>query len=317
MKRLLISLLFLLITPLAFSQNFVKEYTYNASENDSKTDARGFALIEVKKLLIEELGVYINSTTNLSINEQKKLNDVIYNSNTKTITEGITQTKILSESWDGEYYYIKVQIYVDKKDLLQRLKKISREENSNNNSGSKPTSTINTNSEDQFAFYGSIDIGVQQLNDDNFKKDDKSIMIGVKLGMLINKNIILGLYANINSEENYNDELGKYLRYSDGGLVFGARLLSKFPIQISIPIKLGLGGIKYFDDTWTIIEDDEDNYFVLEPGIELDLKLFKSLYLALGSSYKMTDAIVLKDTPNNILNGFALNLSFKLIINNF
>ncbi len=316
MKRSLFTFMLIVISSIAFSQYFVKEYTYNASENDSKVDARGYALSEVKRLLIEELGVYINSTTNLSVKEQNEINEIIYSTNTQTISECVTQTKILDESWDGEYYYIKVEIYVDKKDFLRRLKKISKEEESINATSSKSKKIIEEKPEDQFAFYGTFDLGVQQLNDDNLE-DNKSIMVGVKLGMLVNKRILLGLYANINTEQKHNEYLDKYLRYSDGGLFFGARFFRKFPLQLSVPIKLGIGGIKYFDDTWTIVEEDKDNYFVFEPGVELDFNIIKSFYVALGASYKMTDAISLTDTPNNILNGFAVNLSFKIIVDKF
>jgi len=306
----------ILVSGIAFSQYFVKEYTYNASENDSKLDARGYALSEVKKLLIEELGVYISTTTNLTVKEQNDINKIIYSANTQTISECITQTKILDESWDGEYYYIKVQIYVDKKDFLRRLKKISKEESNISTTSSKSKETTETKPPDQLAFYGSFDLGLHKLNDDNFE-DNISILVGVKLGLLINKHILLGLYANINTEQKYNDYLDRYLRYSDGGFFFGARFFRNFPLQLSVPVKLGIGGIKYFDNTWTIVEEDNDNYFVLEPGVELDFNVIKSFYVALGASYKMTDAISLADTPNNILNGFAINLSFKIIVDKF
>ena len=42
---------------------FQKEYTYQASEYDSKVSCRALALEQVKRLLLEELGTYLESET--------------------------------------------------------------------------------------------------------------------------------------------------------------------------------------------------------------------------------------------------------------
>jgi hypothetical protein len=42
---------------------FVKEYTYQASELDSKASCRTISLEMVKRLLLEELGTYLISET--------------------------------------------------------------------------------------------------------------------------------------------------------------------------------------------------------------------------------------------------------------
>jgi len=44
---------------------FEKEYTYQASEIDSKVSSRAIALEQVKRLLLEEVGVYLISETDL------------------------------------------------------------------------------------------------------------------------------------------------------------------------------------------------------------------------------------------------------------
>ena len=60
------SSLFLLLTPhyvFAETRTFIKEYTYQASEYDSKVTCRLLALEQVKRLLLEELGTYLESHT--------------------------------------------------------------------------------------------------------------------------------------------------------------------------------------------------------------------------------------------------------------
>ena len=53
---------------------FEKEYTYQASELDSKVSSRSIALEQVKRLLLEELGTYLVSETevkNLHLSKDK------------------------------------------------------------------------------------------------------------------------------------------------------------------------------------------------------------------------------------------------------
>ena len=68
MKRIiayLVCFLFLIYAAIVFAEikSLIKEYTYEASELDSKTSCRAIALEQVKRELLEELGSYIESTT--------------------------------------------------------------------------------------------------------------------------------------------------------------------------------------------------------------------------------------------------------------
>ena len=60
---LLLMVVFLLFPfqSLAATKVFEREYTYSASEADSKLTCRVIALEQVKRLLLEELGTYLHS----------------------------------------------------------------------------------------------------------------------------------------------------------------------------------------------------------------------------------------------------------------
>jgi tetratricopeptide (TPR) repeat protein len=90
----------------AKSKTFIKEYTYQASEADSKISSRVIALEQVKRLLLEELGTYIESQTEV-INFQLTKDQIT------SLTAGIVQTQILKEKWDGERYWIQAKIEAD------------------------------------------------------------------------------------------------------------------------------------------------------------------------------------------------------------
>jgi len=89
---------------------FEKEYTYQASELDSKVSSRAIALEQVKRLLLEELGTYLISETevkNLQLSKDK----------VTVLTAGIVKTEILAEKWNGITYYLKAKISLDPKEV--------------------------------------------------------------------------------------------------------------------------------------------------------------------------------------------------------
>jgi len=106
---------------LSFAANvtFIKEYTYQASEIDSKVTARAIALEQVKRLVLEELGTYLMAETEVK-NFQLTKDKVV------VLAAGIVQTEILNEKWNGEKYHLKVRIKADTKEVssaIDRLRK--------------------------------------------------------------------------------------------------------------------------------------------------------------------------------------------------
>ena len=65
-KVIFLSFLFLLFFPhliAAETKTFIKEYTYQASQDDSTSSSRVTAMRELKRLLLDELGTYLESVT--------------------------------------------------------------------------------------------------------------------------------------------------------------------------------------------------------------------------------------------------------------
>ena len=63
MNKAFLLLLFLAVSAAAQEKTFIREYVYNASEDDSRNSARKKALGQVKALLLEEVGIYVEGTT--------------------------------------------------------------------------------------------------------------------------------------------------------------------------------------------------------------------------------------------------------------
>ena len=99
---------------------FVKEYTYQASELDSKASCRTISLEMVKRLLLEELGTYLISET--EVKDFKLTRDQV-----KTYSAGIVGAEIIEDKWDGRTYWLKAKVSADPKEVSKALKKIMDE----------------------------------------------------------------------------------------------------------------------------------------------------------------------------------------------
>jgi len=99
---------------------FVKEHTYRAGDMDSKVSSRAIALLEVKRALLEQLGTYLVSETEVR-NFQMTKDQV------SLLTAGIVGAEIIEERWDGKEFYLKAKLVVDPQEVAERVKMMSRD----------------------------------------------------------------------------------------------------------------------------------------------------------------------------------------------
>jgi tetratricopeptide (TPR) repeat protein len=113
----------LLSASLSFAEMkaFVREYTYEASELDSKSSCRAIALEQVKRLLLEELGTYVQSVT--VVKHYTLDQDQI-----TTLTAGVVQTRIREETWDGKKYWLKAEINADPDEVAASINKLRNDQ---------------------------------------------------------------------------------------------------------------------------------------------------------------------------------------------
>ena len=111
---ILLLILFIPNLTSAESKKFIKEYTYQASEDDSKNSSRTIALREIKRLLLEELGTYLESETEVK-------NFQLTKDQITTLTAGIVKTEIMDEKWDGKSYYLKAKILADPEVVVKSI----------------------------------------------------------------------------------------------------------------------------------------------------------------------------------------------------
>jgi len=112
-------LLFVTLSNSAFAETktFIKEYTYQASELDSLSSSRMLALEQVKRLLLEELGVFLTSQTEV-VHSQLTKDQIL------SITAGIVSATVLDEKWNGHQFWLKAQITADPQNVLEAIKAV-------------------------------------------------------------------------------------------------------------------------------------------------------------------------------------------------
>jgi hypothetical protein len=151
---------------------------------------------------------------------------------------------------------------------------------------------------------------------------------GLSLGVIVNHFFSVGLSAKgiLNSSYLWYDfnrtpvnPLGAYLYGGYGGLKFEFKLLPTAPLHVNFPILIGGGGLTYYTgsmqnhnyDNYDGTNLDWDAFFVVEPGVMLEINLVKFMQLDVGISYRYTPDLDLMETNAGLINNFNANLSLK------
>ena len=92
----------------------VREYTYRAGDADSKLTCRAIALEQVKRLLLEELGTFLVSSTEIRDSTLSKDEIVTYSA-------GAVVTMVIEEHWNGEEYFLKAKITADAGEVAKAI----------------------------------------------------------------------------------------------------------------------------------------------------------------------------------------------------
>jgi hypothetical protein len=104
----------------AETKTFIKEYTYHAGDEDSRNSSRTIALREVKRLLLEELGTYLESQTEVKNFQMTK--DQI-----TTLTAGIVSAEVIEDKWDGKVYWLKAKIAANPQDVIKSVDSLRKD----------------------------------------------------------------------------------------------------------------------------------------------------------------------------------------------
>jgi hypothetical protein len=167
--------------------------------------------------------------------------------------------------------------------------------------------------------YGAFGVGYSSID----SKD--AILLNFKGAWVINHNIALGFAGTgfFNNLDKYATNNDSFLGGGYGGFYFEPIILAKSPVHLTFPVLIGGGGVStippnYWDWNWDTFyyQNDYDIFFVVEPGVELEVSMVKFFRMALGASYRFTNGIIVNDTlgepiAKDALDGFSFYLNFK------
>jgi len=121
-KKILFCILLLSCVGLnAQKQTFVREYTYRASINDSEVSSREESIRQMKIELLEEIGVFVSSSTNISNREGGGAISESYRREIQSNAMGVIETRILDSKWDGRMYWVRAELKADVRQIQHEL----------------------------------------------------------------------------------------------------------------------------------------------------------------------------------------------------
>jgi hypothetical protein len=162
---------------------------------------------------------------------------------------------------------------------------------------------------------------------------ESGLLVGARGGWIINHSISLGIggygitnniyYKNIVEDKRVNMS-GGY-----GGMYIEFIVFPKQPVHVCFPILVGAGGMSYtierkialdpngdpieFDpeEERDFFHVDDDAFFVVEPGMEIEMNVLRNFRIALGASYRYLGDLDLQNTKSDAMDGIAAGITFK------
>jgi len=127
-----------------------------------------------------------------------------------------------------------------------------------------------------------------------------ALVIGGRGAWVVNHSVGIGLAGyGFMSEQKLDLELNDnyQLLGGYGGLMFEFIAMPHSPVHLSFPLVIGAGGVTYAEhdhfvgNDFNTLTEDTQAFFVVEPGVELELNMLRFMRLAFGVSYRYTSDI--------------------------
>jgi hypothetical protein len=159
--------------------------------------------------------------------------------------------------------------------------------------------------------------------------DQDGVMIGARGGVIINRSLVLSgaAYGLVNDVDAPNDSTGPFaplelrapldLRFGYGGFELEYILKPDAVAHVSLSALVGGGATQYVLDR-SFFDDREriggtDAFFVLEPGVNLEVNVTRGLHMGGGVSYRAINGADRPGLSNDDLSGVAATFAVKFI----
>jgi hypothetical protein len=150
-----------------------------------------------------------------------------------------------------------------------------------------------------------------------------AITAGGRLATIFGQHLALGVAAkgfasNFESENPMNGQRHHYYNGGYGGFLIEPIVLPRFPVHLSFPVVMGVGGVGYYWKEYNISNEHwidgytySNMFLVVEPAAELEFNVTRFMRMSLGASYRYTSDFNMTDPGINNLNGWSSYVAFK------
>ncbi|UCH13322.1 MAG: hypothetical protein JSV22_09415 [Bacteroidales bacterium] len=166
---------------------------------------------------------------------------------------------------------------------------------------------------DEIGGYGGLSVLYSQID----SKD--AFVFGARGGLIMGHMFSLGIGgAGFVNDSHLDNMLGRNVSLAGGygGMFFEPIILPRFPVHLSIPVLIGIGGVAYasvdireWEEDYFV--EDSETFLVAEPGIEVEMNITRFFRFTMGAYYRYTSEIELMNTEGDVLNGFSFGVNFK------
>ncbi|MBI9053463.1 MAG: hypothetical protein JEY96_06565 [Bacteroidales bacterium] len=153
--------------------------------------------------------------------------------------------------------------------------------------------------------------------------EDMSLFVGGKMGFTFNNSFSIGiagygLTTNSNFDIDYagNPNTPARIGMGYGGLSLEYTLFSNKLVHFTVPVVVGAASIYVYEDDGDFFYNDYEDIensaaFVVEPGVNLELNVFKFMRLDIGASYRLISGTDLYYLQDEDLSDLSFNATFK------
>jgi hypothetical protein len=151
-------------------------------------------------------------------------------------------------------------------------------------------------------------------------------LVGGRGGVIINHSLVLGgggygivnspVYENFTYKDKTYSEV--YLQGGYGGFIIEGIIWPKKLVHVSVPVLIGAGGIMFTDQRYPDEHSNFENhvivhnaFFVVEPGVEVELNVVRFMRLTAGVSYRYAPKLELPNIASGSFNALTASISLK------
>lgn len=148
-----------------------------------------------------------------------------------------------------------------------------------------------------------------------------AVAVAARMGWIMDRWFAFGLAgtAFVNNFNQYSESFFYpsdvvYLAGAYGGFFVEPILMPLKPVHLSFPIIVGGGGALSFRDYYYTSPEgfSEDMFFVVEPGVELEVNFTRWMRVGVFATYRYTSEINIDSVDKNALSKYSAGLSLKI-----